>query len=97
MTNRFLVYTGTISYGLYLLHKFPFDIAKDLHLDHPAIVLMPVLLGGSYLMAIVSWKLLESPFLRLKRFFESKRAGDVNLPDPEVMLARLEVTEISRW
>ena len=27
LTNRFMVYTGTISYGLYLLHKIPFDMA----------------------------------------------------------------------
>ena len=31
LTNRFLVYTGTISYGLYLLHKIPFDLAKSFH------------------------------------------------------------------
>jgi peptidoglycan/LPS O-acetylase OafA/YrhL len=36
MTNRFLVYTRTISYGLYLLHKIPIGIVQVLHLDsHP--------------------------------------------------------------
>ena len=28
MTNRFLIYTGTISYGLYLLHKIPFGMVQ---------------------------------------------------------------------
>ena len=29
--NRFLTYTGIISYGLYLLHKIPLDVAKEMH------------------------------------------------------------------
>jgi peptidoglycan/LPS O-acetylase OafA/YrhL len=73
MTNRALVYTGTISYGLYLLHKIPFDIEKLIHLErHPV---LGVLLGvaASYVIATLSWFLLEKPFLRLKRFFEYHR------------------------
>jgi peptidoglycan/LPS O-acetylase OafA/YrhL len=76
MTNRFLVYTGTISYGLYLLHKIPFGMVQSVHLDrHPAVELL-IILVGSYLMAFLSWNLLEKPFLSLKRFFEAKgRSG----------------------
>ena len=70
MTNRFIVYTGTISYGLYLLHKIPFDVAKALHLDRHAWALLPILIVACYAMAALSWNLLEQPFLRLKRFFE---------------------------
>ena len=70
--NRFIVYTGTISYGLYLLHKIPFDIADVLHADRYAIVAAPILLAASYGVAALSWSLLEQPFLRLKRRFESK-------------------------
>ena len=33
LTNRFLVYTGTISYGIYLLQKIPLDVVKAFHLD----------------------------------------------------------------
>jgi len=76
VTNRFIVYTGTISYGLYLLHKIPFDIAKGFHLEHPAALAFVLLVGASYLMAALSWKLLESPFLRLKRFFEPRYVDD---------------------
>jgi peptidoglycan/LPS O-acetylase OafA/YrhL len=69
LKNRFIVYTGMISYGLYLLHKIPFDMAQSLHLDrHPAIAL-PIGLSGGFVLAIASWTLLEKPFLNLKRFF----------------------------
>ena len=77
LTNRFIVYTGTISYGLYLLHKIPFDIAKGLHLDSQAFVALPALLVASYAVAAISWKALEQPFLRLKRRFEPERVVDV--------------------
>ncbi len=74
MTNRALVYTGTISYGLYLLHKTPFDMEQLFHLDrHPVLALL-MGLAASYVIAILSWNLLEKPFLRLKRFFESRPA-----------------------
>jgi peptidoglycan/LPS O-acetylase OafA/YrhL len=72
LTNRFMVYTGTISYGLYLLHKIPFDMAKAFHLDRPPLVMLPLVLTACYVAAVLSWNLLERPFLRLKGLFESK-------------------------
>jgi peptidoglycan/LPS O-acetylase OafA/YrhL len=66
LTNRVLVYTGTISYGLYLLHKIPFDIAKTFHVDRHPLLALPLLLAACYAMAASSWNLLEKPFLRLK-------------------------------
>jgi len=72
LTNRFLVYTGTISYGLYLLHKIPFDAAQLLHLDRHPLLALPIAIAGGYALAALSWNLLEKPFLRLKRFFESR-------------------------
>jgi peptidoglycan/LPS O-acetylase OafA/YrhL len=75
MTNRFLVYTGTISYGLYLLHKIPFGMVQVLHLDRHPHLTLPIILAASYVLAALSWNLLEKPFLRLKRFFESKPLG----------------------
>jgi len=73
LTNRFLMYTGTISYGLYLLHKIPDDAFKRLHWKdaHPVAAFWASVLV-SYVLAILSWKLLEKPFLNLKRFFETK-------------------------
>jgi peptidoglycan/LPS O-acetylase OafA/YrhL len=75
MTNKAIVYTGTISYGLYLLHKIPFDLAQALQLDRYLFLVLPIGLVASYALAALSWKLLEVPFLRLKRFFESKPVG----------------------
>jgi peptidoglycan/LPS O-acetylase OafA/YrhL len=73
--NRFLTYTGTISYGLYLLHKIPLDISKEMHADrHPFVSILAVLVA-SYVLAAISWMLLEKPFLKLKRFFDLRSAG----------------------
>jgi len=72
LTNRFLVYTGTISYGLYLLHKIPFDIVDAVQLNWPPWLVLPVGLVACYVVAALSWNLLEKPFLKLKRHFEFK-------------------------
>jgi peptidoglycan/LPS O-acetylase OafA/YrhL len=70
LTSRFLVYTGTISYGIYLLQKIPVDVARTFHLDQHQSLALPITTGATYAMAALSWNLLEKPFLRLKRFFE---------------------------
>src|SRR2546426_1027677 len=75
LTSRVLVYTGTISYGLYLLHKIPLDVALALHWDEYPWVTLPLIVVASYATAALSWNLIEKPFLRLKRFFESKPLG----------------------
>ena len=72
MKNRFLVWTGTISYGLYLLHKIPFGMEQMLNLDGHPFLELPIILVAGFALAVLSWNLLEKPFLRLKRFFESK-------------------------
>ena len=72
MTNRFLIYSGTISYGLYLLHKIPFGIVQTLHLDRNPYVPLPIIFVASFVLAALSWNILEKPFLNLKRFFKSK-------------------------
>jgi peptidoglycan/LPS O-acetylase OafA/YrhL len=75
LANRFLLFTGTISYGLFLLHKIAFAGVDVLHVNsvkHPLLTL-GVILIGSYVLAITSWNVLEQPFLRLKRFFALRR------------------------
>jgi peptidoglycan/LPS O-acetylase OafA/YrhL len=71
LTNRFLVYTGTISYGLYLLHKIPFDAIKGFGPGRYPVVTLGALLVACYVVASVSWQVLEKPALRLKRLFDS--------------------------
>jgi peptidoglycan/LPS O-acetylase OafA/YrhL len=72
MTNRFLMFSGVISYGLYLLHKIPFGFVQTLHLDRHPLLPFPVILGTSYVLAALSWNLLEKPLLTLNRFFKEK-------------------------
>jgi len=72
LRNRFLLYTGTISYGLYLLHKIPGDFAQTLHLDSYPIAVLPIIFLGSYALAALSWRFFEHPILQLKRFFVSE-------------------------
>ena len=73
MTNRFLVFSGTISYGLYLLEKLPGDGAKSFHLDRFPFLALSASIIATYAIAILSWNFLEKPFLKLKRFFETKQ------------------------
>jgi peptidoglycan/LPS O-acetylase OafA/YrhL len=75
LRNRFLMFTGTISYGLYLLHKIPGDLAQSFHLDRHPFLLLPCIFVASYALAALSWVLLEKPFLRLKRFFPGRPRG----------------------
>jgi peptidoglycan/LPS O-acetylase OafA/YrhL len=72
LTNRALVYTGMISYGIYLLEKIPADAVKSLHLDRYPLLALPVATLATFVLAALSWKFLEKPFLRLKRFFGDK-------------------------
>jgi peptidoglycan/LPS O-acetylase OafA/YrhL len=72
LANRFLIYTGTISYGIYLLQKIPLDAAKTFHLDRHQYLALPITAAATYALAALSWNLLEKPFLKLKRFFEAK-------------------------
>jgi peptidoglycan/LPS O-acetylase OafA/YrhL len=89
LTNRFLRYTGTISYGLYLLHKIPFDMAKSVHVDRHPLLALPILLAVCYATAALSWNLLEKPFLRIKRHFEAHRPVRVQ----EMVILHLHVKE----
>ena len=70
-----LAYLGKLCFGLYLLHR-PADtlvtaVAARIGFDHH-IWLLPVKLGVAVLLATISWRLLERPFLKLKNLFSSK-------------------------
>jgi peptidoglycan/LPS O-acetylase OafA/YrhL len=80
LRSRALMFTGTVSYGLYLLHKLPFDLVKGHEFRYDALV-FALLIAAAYLLACASWYLLEQPFLRLKTHFnQSSRYGSEALP-----------------
>jgi peptidoglycan/LPS O-acetylase OafA/YrhL len=78
LRSAFLRFTGLVSYGIYLVHV-PVKIALGPHLRETFGSLPPLLqfviyfaaiLSASFALALISWKILESPCLRLKdRFF----------------------------
>jgi len=80
LKDRFLQYTGKISFGLYLMHLIAFDIARN---EHVARWYASGLLGDisylvvgfslSYIFATASWYLFESRFLLLKSWFNSTK------------------------
>jgi peptidoglycan/LPS O-acetylase OafA/YrhL len=90
LTTRFLVYTGTISYGIYLLEKIPLDAARSFHLDKYGILALPVTAAVTYIMAVVSWNVLEKPFLKLKRLFEPRTAPRGPMRDGVFELSRTQ-------
>jgi peptidoglycan/LPS O-acetylase OafA/YrhL len=92
--NRFLIYTGTISYGIYLLEKIPTDATMSLHFDRHPLLALPLTAAATYALAMLSWNLLEKPFLRLKRFFEAGRV--VAPPEAAPVRARDEQAGLLR-
>jgi len=72
LRNRFLLYLGKISYGLYVLHEFAHFCAMRLApASRPLSVLgqSALALVLTVLLAAASYHWLESPFLRLKERF----------------------------
>ncbi len=66
--NRFLIYTGRISYGLYLWHYPVFRYLRAAYHMNAKLIFV---LGGiiAYCLAVISFTVVERPFLRLKRRF----------------------------
>jgi peptidoglycan/LPS O-acetylase OafA/YrhL len=85
LNNRFLIFTGTISYGLYLLHKIPMDMVQSLHLSQSPLVAFAVSFAAAFALAILSWNVLEKPFLALKRFFKPSPAQPNSQDDPGLL------------
>ena len=64
-----MIFTGKVSYGLYVYHVLCFDLIK-VHLKTDSVALSFVIgLSFSYLIASLSYYLFESQFLRLKDKF----------------------------
>lgn len=69
LSVRPLVYTGKISYGLYLWHAPILIIGPRYIPGYPALLLIP----ASFAVAALSHAIVEKPFLRLKTRFEPSR------------------------
>jgi peptidoglycan/LPS O-acetylase OafA/YrhL len=79
---NFMKYTGTISYGLYLLHVPSFDLARDPRVRRffaphfsqtwSDIILVFVSFAIAYVLSATSWHFLESKILKLKPLFETR-------------------------
>jgi peptidoglycan/LPS O-acetylase OafA/YrhL len=73
--NKVIQYLGTISYGIYLYHMpVPYVYRALAAKFYPAAVPGPwvfafMCLGITVLVAAVSYKYIEMPFLKLKRYF----------------------------
>ena len=79
LTVQFLLYTGRISFGLYLLHPIAHSICTLIFnsrlfgasgIAGARVVLPAAATLLSYLLATLSWVLLEKPFLSLKSKFQ---------------------------
>jgi peptidoglycan/LPS O-acetylase OafA/YrhL len=68
-----LRYLGKVCFGLYLLHR-PADtlvtaLVSRLHVAPDSLALVPLKITVALGLATLSWRLLETPCLRLKRYF----------------------------
>ena len=73
--NRFLAYTGKISYGLYCFHgivlTFGTILLERIHVQTSLFTILG-LFAVNYMISFLSFKYLEKPFLQLKERFISK-------------------------
>jgi peptidoglycan/LPS O-acetylase OafA/YrhL len=71
-----LRYLGKLCFGLYLLHRPADTLVSELveraGLDGESLAWLPVKIAVAVALATVSWRLLERPFLKLKRRFSSR-------------------------
>jgi peptidoglycan/LPS O-acetylase OafA/YrhL len=73
---------GRRSYGLYLWHVPVFNLIYREQL--PWIVALPVALMASWVAALLSWRFIERPFLRLKSRSVETTVGSHRNADPEL-------------
>lgn len=67
LSNRILVGVGLISYSAYLWHQPLFAFARVGSVDSPSSFLMMLLVLLTFVLALLSWKFIETPF-RNRRF-----------------------------
>ena len=69
-SQRFLIYTGKISYGLYCFHgivlTFGLLLLEKLNITMPVILRASLFLAINYFIAALSYRFVEKPFLNWK-------------------------------
>jgi peptidoglycan/LPS O-acetylase OafA/YrhL len=69
-SQKFIIYTGKISYGLYCFHGFTLTfglfILDRLHISLPGIVQILLFFAINFMIAAASYRFIEKPFLRFK-------------------------------
>jgi peptidoglycan/LPS O-acetylase OafA/YrhL len=73
---RPLAFVGVISYGVYLLHMLSANIVRSVLHEQLGIPVFVATLGTVVVVAYLSFRLFETPLLKLKRRFESSRERD---------------------
>ena len=94
-----LRYLGKLCFGLYLLHR-PADtlvsaIAMKLGIVDSALWLVPVKIATAVGIATMSWRLLETPFLRLKRHFTPARSSPIHAACRDRLVANCHGVTVS--
>jgi peptidoglycan/LPS O-acetylase OafA/YrhL len=76
---RPLIYLGTISYGLYVLHLFVLFLIGSALGPTRWLLRLPILIGITIAAAALSWTFFEKPINGLRRYFDYEQA-DTPLP-----------------
>lgn len=84
LRHPILTAIGRRSYGLYLLHAVPFyllsgHVLRHLRAHHLGILFLPIALAYTFIAGWLSFRYLESPFLRLK----DRLAPTTRISDPQ--------------
>ena len=68
--SKTLIYLGKVSYGLYVFHVAAIRLVQTVHPSLAGPVVLVIAFALTVAMATLSYRFLESPFLRLKNRFE---------------------------
>jgi peptidoglycan/LPS O-acetylase OafA/YrhL len=74
-----LLFSGKISYGLYVFHPFCFGIVFHFLNISNIIANFVLSFAFTYLIAILSYYLFENRFLKLKKYFEYRKIKEVEI------------------